>query len=76
VREMMLGIIVLAVLAGVVLGRNTERARRNYRDYGVAKAAVPKGRSLAFAELRRAAMTIIIIGGVMIALFIGVINLS
>jgi hypothetical protein len=76
VRETMLGIIVVAVLAGVIVGRTTERARRNYKDWGTAKSAVPKGRSLAFAELRRAAMTIIIVGGVMVALFIGVINLS
>lgn len=75
-RETMLGIIVVAVLAGVIVGRTTERARRNYKDWGTAKSAVPKGRSLAFAELRRAAMTIIIVGGVMVALFIGVINLS
>jgi hypothetical protein len=76
VREMMLGILVIAVLAGVILGRNTERARRNVKDWGTAKSAVPKGRSIAFAEVRRAAMTIIIVGGVMVALFIGVINLS
>lgn len=76
VREMMLGIIVVAGLAGVILGRSTERVRRSYKDWGLVKSAVPKGRSMAFAEIRRAAMTIIIVGGVMVALFIGVINLS
>jgi hypothetical protein len=72
---MLLGFVAIGVLAGVVLGRTTERARRNYKDYGTAKAAVPKGRNLAMAEMRRAAFTIIIVGGLLVALFIGAVNL-
>ena len=75
VRELMLGIVVVGVVLGIMVGRVTERARRNFKDYGVAKSAVPKGRSLAFAEVRRAAFTILVVGGVMTAIFIGVINM-
>ena len=74
-RETLIGFVALGVLAGIVLGRTTERARRNYKDYGAAKAAVPKGRNLAMGEMRKAAFTIIIVGGLLIALFIGAINL-
>jgi hypothetical protein len=62
-------------VAGIAVGRTTERARRNYKDYGTAKSAVPKGRQLAMSELRRAAFTIIIVGGLLVALFLGAINL-
>ena len=75
VRELMLGVVVIGVVAGIMVGRVTERARRNVKDYGVAKSAVPKGRSLAFGEMRRAAFTILVVGGVMTAIFIGVINM-
>ncbi|MBX6749657.1 MAG: hypothetical protein IRY85_08285 [Micromonosporaceae bacterium] len=67
-REMMLGIIAVGLVAGVVLGRNTERARRAYKDWGTARAAVPKGRATAIAEIRRALITGVIIAVVVIAL--------
>jgi hypothetical protein len=70
-REMMLGMVVVSLIAGLAIGRNTERARRTYKDWGAAKTALKKGRSIAFGEIRKAAMTIIIIGGLLLAIFIG-----
>lgn len=65
---MMLGIVAVGLIAGLVLGRNTERARRAYKDWGAARAAVPKGRATAVAEIRRALVTGVIITVVIIAL--------
>jgi hypothetical protein len=76
VRETLIGFVLVSVLAGIVLGRNTERARRNYKDWGAAKAAVPKGRQLAMQEMRKAAFTIIIVGGLLAVLFIGAATFS
>ena len=71
VRETLIGFVVVSVALGIVVGRNTERARRNYKDWGTAKAAVPKGRQLAVTEMRKAAFTILIVGGLLAVLFIG-----
>jgi hypothetical protein len=76
VREFMLGMITVGLLAGVVLGRSTERARRTYKDYGVAKTAVQKGRKVAFTEVRKAIVTVILASAVLVAIFVGVINLA
>ena len=70
-REMMLGLIAVAVFVGIVVGRNTERARRGYKDWDTAKVALKKGRSIALAELRKAVITVLVIGGLLLALFIG-----
>lgn len=67
-REMMLGIVAVGLVAGAFLGRNTERARRAYRDWGTARAAVPKGRATAVAEIWRALVTGVIIVVAVIAL--------
>jgi hypothetical protein len=68
--------IAIGVVAGVLLGRSTERARRTYKDFGVAKTAVQKGRKVAFAELRRATLIVVVTSALLIALFVGVINFS
>jgi hypothetical protein len=52
VRETLLGVIAVGVLAGLVVGRHTERIRRNYKDLGTAKAAVPKARSIYTGSIR------------------------
>ena len=74
VRELLLGIVVVGLVVGVWVGRQTERARKTYKDWGAAKVALKKGRSLAFVEIRKAAVVIVVIGGIMLALFIGVMN--
>jgi len=68
VREMMLGIVAVGLIAGVVLGRNTERARRAYKDWDAARAAVPKGRATAVAAIWRALVTGVVITVVVVAL--------
>ena len=70
-RELMLGLVAVAVFVGIVVGRNTERARRTYKDWDTAKVALKKGRSIALGELRKAVVTILVIGGLLLALFIG-----
>jgi hypothetical protein len=70
-RELMLGLIAVAVFIGVVVGRSTERARRTYKDWETAKVALKKGRSIALSEIRKAVITMLVIGGLLLALFIG-----
>jgi hypothetical protein len=70
-RELMLGLVVVGVVVGVIVGRNTERARRTYKDWDTAKTALKKGRAVALTELRRAAITVLIIVLVLAALFFG-----
>jgi hypothetical protein len=75
VREVLLGVVVIVLLLGILVGRTTERARRGVKDWNVAKKAVPTGRSAAIALVRRAAVTTIVVGALMLALFAGVVNL-
>jgi hypothetical protein len=70
-RELMLGVIAVAVFVGVLVGRNTERARRTYKDWDAAKVALKKGRGIALAEIRKAIITVLVIGGLLLAIFIG-----
>jgi hypothetical protein len=76
VREFMIGLMAVGIFAGVVLGRNTERARRSYRDQATGKAAFERYRKTALAEARRAALTVVIVGGILVALFLGVIKFN
>jgi hypothetical protein len=71
VRETLLGIVVVGLLAGIVIGRYTERARRTAKDYSTARTAVKKGRGIAMSELRRAAVVIVVAGGIMVVIFLG-----
>ena len=73
-REFMIGIIAVGVAAGVILGRNTERARRSYRDMGSGRTTYQKYRKTMFTEMRRAAITVLVIGVVLVAIFIGALN--
>jgi len=69
VRELMLGMVAVGLVVGVILGRNTERARRTYKDWDAARVALKKGRSIALGEIRKAAVTILIIAAVLVGLF-------
>jgi hypothetical protein len=63
----MLGIVVVGLVIGVVLGRNTERARRSVKDWGTGKTALKKYRTVMLTEVRRALITGVIIAVVLIA---------
>jgi hypothetical protein len=74
VRELLLGIVVVGLLVGIWVGRQTERARRTYKDWGAAKVALKKGRSVAVGEARKAAVVVVVVGGLLIIVFIGMMN--
>lgn len=73
-REAIFGIAVVALFVGVVVGRVTERARRTYKDWGTAKTTTTKARQIAFGEMRKAAGAVLVIGGILVAIFIGATN--
>jgi hypothetical protein len=73
-RDLMLGLVVVGVVVGIIVGRSTERARRTYKDWDTAKTALKKGRAVALTELRRAAITVLIIVLVLVALFVGALH--
>jgi hypothetical protein len=54
VQPFVIGLIAVGAVVGLVIGRQTERARRTMKDYTAARAAVPKGRQIALTELGRA----------------------
>jgi hypothetical protein len=64
VGELMLGIIAVGLIAGIVVGRNTERARRSFKDWGTAKAAVPKYKTTFMTEMKRAIVTVLALAAV------------
>lgn len=66
-RELMLGIVAVGLAVGVILGRNTERARRAFKDWGTAKTALKKGKTVMVTEIRRAIVTGLIVAVVVIA---------
>src|SRR5688572_20536313 len=69
VREAMLGMVVVGLVAGIIVGRSGERARRSYKDWGAAKTALKKGRGIAISELRRAVFAGLLIAAALIGLF-------
>ena len=73
-REMLLGIVVVGLVIGIWVGRQTERARRTVKDWDTAKVALKKGRGIALAEIRKAALVVTVVGGLLIAVFIGMMN--
>jgi hypothetical protein len=64
----------VGLAVGFLFGRSGERARRSYRDYGAAMATVPKARTVAYGEVRRATLTGIVVGAFLIAIFLGAFN--
>jgi ABC-type Fe3+ transport system permease subunit len=69
--EMLLGIVIVGVGVGIWIGRQSERARRSYKDVNTAKTALKKGRTIAVAEIRKMALIVVVVGGVLVAVFIG-----
>jgi hypothetical protein len=68
---LMLGLIAVGLAIGMAVGRTSERARRGVKDYSAGKTALTKYRQVALAEIRKAAVVILIVGVVMLALFLG-----
>lgn len=75
-REMLLGVVVVGVVAGIVVGRHAERVRRNYKDYGAAKVAVPKARQLHMNTLRATGGKIIVWGAILAFAIVVFMNLA
>jgi hypothetical protein len=71
-REMVVGVIAVGLFLGIVLGRNTERARRSLKDVGTAKANLAKTQATFKTELGRAVVSGLIIA----AIVVGVITLA
>ena len=70
-REMLLGVVVVGVLAGLTVGRHAERLRRNFKDYGTAKVAVPKARQLHWNTVKAAVGRFVIWGAIVLfAIFV------
>lgn len=75
-REMLLGVVVVGVMAGLVVGRHAERVRRNYKDYGAARNAVPKAKQLHMNTLRTAGSKIIVWGAIVAFAIVVFMNLA
>ena len=65
-RELMVGLIAVGLAAGLIVGRNTERARRSFKDWGAGKTALKKYKTTMVGEIRRAVITGVIIAAVVI----------
>jgi hypothetical protein len=76
VRAFMIGILAVGILAGVLLGRNTERARRSYRNQVSGKTTYLNYRKTAIADARKAIFTVVLFALVMIAIFLGLTSLT
>jgi hypothetical protein len=76
VREVMLGSAVVALIVGWSVGRRHERVGRSRRDYVAAKTTMEKAAKIAGAELRKAILSFLAVGTVMLALFIAAVNLN
>ena len=74
-RELMLGMIAVGLVAGVAVGRVSERSRRSYKDFVAAKTALDKGRKTMFIEVRKALVAGLVTAGIMAAIFFGAWNL-
>lgn len=66
-RELMVGVIAVGLAAGLLVGRNTERARRAFKDWGAGRTAVKKYKTTMVGEIKRAVITGLIVAVVIIA---------
>ncbi len=71
---LMIGMVAVGVIVGLALGRSTERVRRSYKDYDTARTALTKGRQIAFSEVRKTIVTLLLVGAFIVALIIGAAN--
>ena len=69
-RELLIGMVAVGLVAGLAIGRSTERARRTYKDWDAAKTALKKGRGIALGEIRKAAVTVVIIVALLAVVFL------
>jgi hypothetical protein len=71
VRELMLGMIAVGLIAGIAVGRTTERFRRAKKDHATAVATVPKAHKIMMTERKKAAMAVGLISAAMFIVFLG-----
>ncbi len=74
VKALMLGMIAVGLVVGIAVGRVSERSRRSYKDFVTAKGALAKGRKTMLGEVRKAAVTILLVGVAMAIVFFGAMN--
>ncbi len=67
---MLLVLLGVGIFVGLALGRDTERARRSYKDLATARAAVKTGRVAMFGAFRKAFVTIMFVAGVLAAVLV------
>jgi hypothetical protein len=70
VRETILGVIVVGLVAGLFLGRHTERTRRFKADIGTAKANVEKNTANYKESLRRAIRVGLVVAALVVSAFL------
>ena len=70
----MLGMVVVGLVLGIVIGRNTEKSRRSFADRTSAKATYDKYRKAVRVDTTRAIITVLIIGAFAIAVLVGAMN--
>ncbi|HLT09604.1 MAG TPA: hypothetical protein VK028_02200 [Micromonosporaceae bacterium] len=73
--EMMLGMVIVGLIAGIMVGRTTQRSQRSFADTKSAKVTYEKARKVAWVETRRAVLTVAVVGALFIAFFVGMINM-
>ena len=69
-RETILGVIVVGIVAGLYLGRHTERTRRFRADIGTAKANVVKNTASYKQALGRAIRVGLIVAALVVSVFL------
>lgn len=75
-REILLGLLAVGIFVGVVVGRQSERVRRAYKDWGTAKTALTKSKGIAMTELRRIASVGLIIVVILLIIFAATFRLN
>ena len=70
--EMMLGMVVVGLVAGIFVGRHTTRSRRSFADRTSARATYEKYQKAVWVDTRRAVITVAIVGFFIIALVVSI----
>jgi len=76
VREILLGLVAVGMAVGVAVGRQSERVRRAYKDWGTAKTALTKSKGIAMTELRRIVAVGLTIVVILLIIFVATFRLT
>jgi multisubunit Na+/H+ antiporter MnhB subunit len=74
VGEMMLGMVVVGLIAGIFVGRHTTKSKRSFADQKSARVTYEKYRKAMFVDTRNAVVAVAVVGAFLIALFMGMLN--